>query len=744
MKTRILSALMLPVLFVCCERTEQPALQDPETVTIRAVIPEDGPETRGASVKTQLSWTWNAGDKLTVIGETTEIFTIKDGFTPKQAEFTGKAVKGSSFTILYPGESISGSDWSAQTQAGNNNLDHLRYEASLNDVDSYTEFSFSPAWAATHGGTLMQTGVIKFSISLPDGITTPESLTLSADSPVFYSGNGDGMTDRLSLTLTGCTVSGGILTAWLVSSWNEAALAAGTSLYVGLTGDGKIVSRTIVLAKDSVLGTGVVNTFTIPATGWADETQNLHYAGGKGTSSSPWLIETKEQLLCVAGDLLEGLVRYYRLEADIDLTGSGEWVPFNNAAPYDKGIDFDGNGKTIKGLTITEDVAYPSFAGVLYGSIRNLTLDSADIDAKGNNSGVVAGYIGSGSYDGSCTGVTVSNATVTGEGKNVGGFAGVLATASSSVTDCHVTGTTVSQTATTNGSNAAGFIGNVTAAATISGCTAKADVSNASSYYTGGFLGQIGTAVPVKVTGCAFLGGDITAGRNATGNSPVGGFVGRVIKAANAEFTGCYSDGARITATKSGRVGGFVGDSSNDNTYTSCYVKNATISGAQHSGGFAGVFYCTANKCYVESTTVTAGNANTGGFAGYPENATILNSYAVATVVGGTYNSVGGFVGVCKGGNTITNCYEASTVTGTGTGVGAFIGYVDTAPASVTKCIAWDAALNFHGGVKSAGLDDNITGNYTGTEGTISSQATALGWSTDIWDLGGDAPKLKQ
>ena len=747
MKTRILSALMLPVLFVCCERTEQPALQDPETVTIRAVIPEDGPETRGASVKTQLSWTWNAGDKLTVVGETTEIFTIKDGFTPKQAEFTGYAVKGSSFTILYPGESVSTTDWSAQTQVGNNSLDHLRYEASLNDVDNYTEFSFSPEWAAAHGGTLKQIGIAKFSITLPDGITTPESLSLSADEAIFYSGNGEEKVDKLALTLSDCTVSNGILTAWLVTSWNDVALASGPSLYVGLTGNGKILSRTIVLTKDSAISPGVVNTFTIPSAGWADETQNLHYAGGKGTSASPWIIETEEQLRYVAGDLLEDIVRYYKLNADIDLTGKAEWVPLNNTSPYSKGIDFDGNGKTIKGLTITEDVAYPSFAGVLYGSIKNLTLEAANINGNANNAGVVAGYIGTGSYDGSCTGVTVSNATITGAGKNVAGFAGVIGTAGSSVINCHVTGTTtVSQTATATGSNAGGFVGNINAAATITGCTAKADVSNNASYYTGGFAGQMAT-VALKVSDCAFLGGTITAGRS-NNNSPVGGFIGRIPNGAGAVFANCHVDGVVINTPKCGRVGGFVGDAGNNattkNSFASCYVVNSSVSGGVNTGGFAGT-YGDASKCYVDKTTVTANNAQAGGFVGYPEGSTIRNCYTSSTVSvnGGTRNYIGGFLGICKGGATIECCYEAASVTGTGTGVGAFIGYVDTAPSSITKCIAWNGSIDFYGALKSGVDDTAITGNYKGTEGTISSQAAALGWSTDIWDLGGDAPKLK-
>ena len=36
-----------------------------------------------------------------------------------------------------------------------------------------------------------------------------------------------------------------------------------------------------------------------------------------------------------------------------------------------------------------------------------------------------------------------------------------------------------------------------------------------------------------------------------------------------------------------------------------------------------------------------------------------------------------------------------------------------------------------------------VTGNYHGTEGTISAQAKALGWDESIWDLSADIPKLK-
>ena len=127
----------------------------------------------------------------------------------------------------------------------------------------------------------------------------------------------------------------------------------------------------------------------------------------------------------------------------------------------------------------------------------------------------------------------------------------------------------------------------------------------------------------------------------------------------------------------------------------------------------------------------------------HKRNATITDCYAVTTVNGGSIDYVGGFVGLCKGGNTVTNCYEACSVSGTATNIGAFIGYIDTAGSTVSKCIAWEAALPFVGGVKTAGQDSNVTDNYIGTEGTVSAKAQSMGWSADIWDFSGDFPKLK-
>lgn len=747
MKTRYtFIALSILAAAISCTKTEQLELQAPQgdLVTITATLPEDV-EIKGGGLKTLLSWTWNSGDKLTVIGETTETFNIKPGFTAKKAEFEGPAVKGSKFTILYPGQSALESDWNTQVQNGNDNMDHLKYEASLTDVDDYTTFAFNSEWAEEHGGSLKQTGVLVFTIPLPVEITKPDTLIMSCDDAVFYAGNKDEKTKFLKMALNECTPEDSVLVAWMTTSWNEVTVPAGASLVINIIGNDRSMSRDVILSKDAFLKTGYMNTFTFSGkSGWTDEAVNAHYAGGKGTKADPWIVKTADQLRAIAGDLAEGTFRYYKMDADIDLTGGAEWVPLNNENEFSKGIEFDGNGKTIKGLTVTSNVPYPSFAGVLYGSIKDVTFEDAVIEGNENNAGVVAGYVGTSGKVGNCSGVSVKNATVSGSGKNVGGFAGVIG-ADGTISDCHVDGATVTQNATATGSSAAGFAGSVSAAAKFSGCTVKADVSNPASYYTGGFIGQISAAVAASFENCAFLGGTISAGRSNAGNSPVAGFIARVAKNSNASFTGCYVDGATVTAPLSGRIGGFVGDAGDkNNMFSNCHVSNSTLSGAQHLGGFVGT-YATASKCYVETTTLNANNANTGGFAGYPENSVFSDCYVASSVVvnGGTFNAVGGFMGICKAGATITNCFTAASVSGTGTGVGAFIGNVDAAPASITKCIGWNPTLEFYGAVKSGVSTEKITDNYAGTEGSISSHATTFGWSTDIWDLSGDTPKLK-
>ena len=710
MKTRYIFALSLLALVFSCGKDVEPDLVSgpDDLVTISAILP-DAPATRGAGLETKLSWTWNAGDKITVIGETTEVFKIKEGFSPKKAEFVGRPVKGKTFTILYPGQDALETDWSLQTQKGNNSLAHLRYEAALENVDDYFTFAFDPAWAAEHAGTLKQTGVLKLTVEVPDGITEPASIAVSADTPLFYKGNGDEeKTDKLQLNLSDCTPEDGVLTAWFNTSWNAAEVPSGATLYVVLGGNDKLLSRDVLFSKKATLETGVVNLFTLAGGGWADEAQNAHYAGGKGTKAAPWIIETPEQLVYLAGDLAEGSIRYAKLGADIDMTGI-DWVPLNNVDPFNKFIDFDGAGHTISNLTVGE-TSYASFAGVLYGTIKDVTFDGAKIDAGGNKTGVVAGYVGTSAnlYPCSLTGVTVKNSSVTGT-SSMGGVVAQVAVVTT-ISDCHIQNSTVTGGTTNN---------------------------------VGGFMGYP-DAAGARIENCTVTG--------VTVNSPnaiqyVGGFTGNINKAA--VFENCQVKDVVINASSSKRVGGFVGQAGRHegSVITKCVVENATISGGQNSGGFVGVDYHPAiSKCAVIGGTITAGNTQVGGFAGYPEgNATlkcqITDSFSTIQVEGGSRANVGGFIGIAKGLIVVTNCYAAGEVTGTDAKTGIFAGSVDVNTAAISSCIGWNASLPFAGAVKDGSAD--VKDNYVGAEGTLSAKAVEMGWSADVWDFSADLPKLK-
>ncbi len=117
------------------------------------------------------------------------------------------------------------------------------------------------------------------------------------------------------------------------------------------------------------------------------------YAGGYGTKAFPYLIETAEQLAKLSYDFyhydeLDYNERlhfpvYFVQTADIDLS-EHEWLPigkqplgWNLVAP----IQYDGNGYTIRGLTInrSRDSYVGLFGTVFESTLQNICLVDADI-----------------------------------------------------------------------------------------------------------------------------------------------------------------------------------------------------------------------------------------------------------------------------------------------------------------------------------------------------------------------------
>lgn len=461
-----------------------PAPEADGLITIKAGLPEDVLTKAGAHVG--FSWYWGEGDKIAVTGaEDTQIYKIKEGFTPKYAEFVGRPVKGDSFTISFP-DNAATADWTGQTQAGNDSYAHLKYAAQLSDVDEYLSFAFKPEWAAEHNGTIKQTGVMKMVIALPDTVTAVNNVSIAAEDAIFFKGNGDAMVKKLDVAVTGgVPAADHSFTAWFTTSWNDVTVPAGTILTVSVKTKGETIEKDITFAEEAVLMGGKVNNFIVDATGWAIPTNR--YASGKGTAEKPWVIVTPEQMEYMYDDLVAGETRYFKLGADIDMKDVTDWKPLNATGSFEKKIDFNGAGYTISNFQcISTDEApidYASFFGVLYGKCYDVKFVNAKIVATKNGAGIVGGYCGTAGKPGEVSHVSVQG-TLEGAG-TLGGMFG-------NVREATITACSADVIITATGQIVGGLFGLDPGLVTVTDCwTAGSVISSAS--IVGGICGDLKT-----------------------------------------------------------------------------------------------------------------------------------------------------------------------------------------------------------------------------------------------------------
>ena len=205
------------------------------------------------------------------------------------------------------------------------------------------------------------------------------------------------------------------------------------------------------------------------------------------------------------------------LTADIDLKGI-DWTPIGKDDNKAYTGTFDGNGKTITGLTVTGSDRYTGLFGFIKSTVKNVVLTEINI-TSGTFVGGVAGW----SFGGNIENCSVSGSV---SGSDVGGVVGYQQ--GGSITGC-------SSSATVKGTQRAGGVAGVTnSGATLTAC-----------YATGG----------------------VTVENDGPNNACAGGVVG-----SNAYSTviACYAAG-NVSGTGSGtiHVGGVVGE--NYATVTACY-----------------------------------------------------------------------------------------------------------------------------------------------------------------------------
>ncbi len=426
---------------------------------------------------------------------------------------------------------------------------------------------------------------------------------------------------------------------------------------------------------------------------------------GSGTNSDPYQITTAYQLSQMRNFLNQTDV-YFKLMNDIDLTDfiaeeylSQGWLPIGVASSPFKGT-FNGNGKTITGLTInrTSSDYIGLFGYATNATIKNITIQNCEVNGQ-NYIGALIGYL---------EGCTIVDCVIMGNVKGkgyVGGIVGEERSKTTSFTNCNFTGDVEGSSNYVGGiCGFASYIGNV------SHCHFNGTI-NGSLKYVGGLFGYLINADAI-ISLCSVNG-------TINGGESTGGLFGQARKGTNLEITECYVS-AEIISTGN-NVGGLIGENSAKNVYNNYFV--GSVSG----------------KIYV------------GGLIGYNDNCIVFCNYTNATVEG--KNNVGGICGRVSGSfksNVAINLQDA-LLDATDTSIGRIYGTGPVGAVGTMGTSEENRALNTTAVYVNNKLQTDITdGPQHGTGTSMSSLKrkdtyVALGWDFDtVWgiDEGSSFPYL--
>ena len=251
------------------------------------------------------------------------------------------------------------------------------------------------------------------------------------------------------------------------------------------------------------------------------------------------------------------------LSADVDLSSVADWTPVGTENHPFAGT-FDGAGKTVSGLTITDvDGGYHGLFGYLTGTAKDFTLaGSIESDKPADFVGGVAGF-----NAGTISGVTSSVVINVVKGYNVGGIAGLN---TSGVWVDVGTGSDVTKTI----DGATGLIENCANTGAVTGYQK-----------VGGIVGENAGSV-----NACYNTAKVDAANNSSKNG-VGGIAGRNGNNNTATEVGvisnCYNTGA---VGRSGQkwTGGIAGFNNSKSAIKNCYNTGEIVSTTGYSNPIAG------------------------------------------------------------------------------------------------------------------------------------------------------------
>ena len=698
-KNLIFAAFAAVSVLSCTKEAYTPAEVSP--VTIQASIADLATKvsfdpTYASMKPTSMALTWADGDQLRVYNHADHSqysdFALAAGsIGQKTGVFTGTPVTATSYDV----EIINGTvAYGTQAQPSDGVTSGLKYLASASDVADLGTIVFDRF-----------SSVLAITAKMPstEVAAVIKSVDITASENIF---NG-GKTLTVAFDTVGDADADGVLHFFATLPEGSTAIPAGTTLLLQFNAPGQahdVYTRYIELPAGSFTA-NKLNTVNVNAT------QSAQHAGAPTcdgtTAANAYLIGDKYQMVAMHDVLVAGSKKYFKMVADVDMEGIN-WEPLNYVDPWDKAFVFDGDGKTINHFSANgASYAYPSFAGILNGDVKNVTFLNANIQCGSSKGGVVGGYIGhkKKGYKSNCSNVIINKATI--NSSAMAGALGAQGDNMGTITKCSV----INSTITSSGQRVGGLIGSVVAFDEISDCYAEGISFTSTAVYAGGLIGQLDGS-------------------------------GHVLR--------CYSTGSVEDNLASGnysRTGGLIGVAVNG-TIENCYSTCSVSCTGHFAGGLIGHVDKTVSvsKCYATGEVwLDSGRAQAGGLIGIVAKTgalTVSNCYATGNITSGQ-RWCGGLIGGAESDASniptisVTNCFSSSSITPANSG--ALIGSNNTTGLTCTGYIGWSTLVNLAGANNAV----STTGNYLGQEGTISAHATTLGWDSNVWDLTGDVPTLK-
>jgi hypothetical protein len=465
--------------------------------------------------------------------------------------------------------------------------------------------------------------------------------------------------------------------------------------------------------------------------------QALAFAGGTGSSASPYQISTCAELLKI-DDTTANLSKAYEFSNDVDCSGITV-VPMANGSTYFSGV-LNGNNFSLIGLNITCTTGvFCALFSTVSGTpeIKNLTVVSPSIISNGTYNMMTAALV---AYSGSTSNPAFSNITISGGLIDAGVQKTSGTPAAGSIAGSIYRGTVTDSTssATVRGSRyVGGLVGllgdqNTLCSAgspSLSGSSYSGNVSGSS--YVGGLVGEFGPNRGKNICEIrnSFNSGTVTGtvGGTDTTCSIIGGIVGQLWEATveDSYNTGEINGATNTCDDVGGVVGWARGNSLSNSAFESPTLQRlystGLVSGRSRIGGIVG--QCDRGELMVSHSTgaITSTGTYAGGLAGWSSCLT-SDSYSRSNVSGSSY--AGGLIGGISYYG-VSRSYSTSTSRG-------LVAYVSYSPSASCTGAFWDKTLG------SATSECGASGKTT-TEMKTVSTFTASSWNftsgSAVWTI---------